>query len=150
MFTPFWLKRVCFSGFTGFYKEFLLIVQHFYSYGLLWKVPLNIKNPHIAAVPVLTYKPVAVDYDYQDLMVYWSDVTLRTISRAFLNGSDSRVVVSGLGSPQGLAVDGVARNLYFTDVDRNTLEVVNLNGSFRRVLFNVIKPYDIALDTWEA
>ena len=111
---------------------------------------MNIKNPHIAAVPVLTYKPVAVDYDYQDLMVYWSDVTLRTISRAFLNGSDSRVVVSGLGSPQGLAVDGVARNLYFTDVDRNTLEVVNLNGSFRRVLFNVIKPYDIALDTWEA
>lgn len=116
------------------------------------KVPLDVKKPHLTAVPVASQTPVAVDYDYQEQKVYWTDLYFGygKISRAYLNGSNVEVLISGLSSPKGLAVDGRARNLYFTDNTRNTLEVSRLDGSYRRKLFTVDSPYDVALDDWEA
>ena len=58
----------------------------------------------------------ALDYHRTDGRIYWSDIELKTISRAFLNGSSLEVVVEfGLDFPKGLAVDWLAGNLYWTD-----------------------------------
>ena len=37
-----------------------------------------------------------MDYDLVEQKVYWTDVRRRTISRAYLNGTDQEVVVSFL------------------------------------------------------
>lgn len=41
-----------------------------------------------------------------------------------------------LGSPEGIAIDHVARLLFWTDSMRDTVEVSKLDGSNRRVLFD--------------
>ena len=79
--------------------------------------------------------PVALAYDVVEGKVYWTDVSTRTISRSFLNGSSQEVIVdTKLQSPNGLAVDIIGRNLYWTDESTNKLEVSKLDGSYRTTL----------------
>lgn len=57
--------------------------------------------------------------------------------RANLDGSGMETVISqGLKTTDGLAVDWVARNMYWTDTGRNTIEVARLDGTSRKVLVN--------------
>lgn len=53
-----------------------------------------------------------------------------------------------LSTPDGIAVDAVGRNLYWTDRGSNRIEVSKLDGSFRKTLVykNLRGPVDIALD----
>ena len=44
------------------------------------------------------------------------------------------VVSSELQLPEGLAVDWLARNLYWTDTGTDRIEVSRLNGSARKIL----------------
>ncbi len=54
-----------------------------------------------------------------------------------LDGSAMETVISqGLKTTDGLAVDWVARNMYWTDTGRNTIEVALLDGTSRKVLVN--------------
>lgn len=46
------------------------------------------------------------------------------------------VISQGLKTTDGLAVDWVARNMYWTDTGRNTIEVARLDGTSRKVLVN--------------
>ena len=43
-------------------------------------------------------RPVAIDYDSIDGMVYWTDIGNSTISRAFLNGTGLQVLLTDLQS----------------------------------------------------
>ena len=80
--------------------------------------------------------------------VYWSDGSRDEIFRALLNGSAQEMVVDQLGTPDGIAVDSVGRNLYWTDRTSNKIEVAKLDGSFRKTLVyeNLYDPLDIVLD----
>lgn len=51
-------------------------------------------------------------------------------------------------SPDGIAVDWVAKNLYWCDKGKNTIEVSKLNGRFRKILINksLEEPRAISLD----
>ena len=51
-------------------------------------------------------------------------------------------------SPDGLAVDIVGRNLYWTDTGTDKLEVSKLDGSYRKALITsgLDEPRDIILD----
>ena len=51
-------------------------------------------------------------------------------------------------TPDGLAVDVVGRNLYWTDTGTNKLEVSKLDGSYRKALITtgLDEPRDIILD----
>lgn len=55
-------------------------------------------------------------------------------------------VSSDLESPEGIAVDHVSRLLFWTDSLRDTVEVSQLDGSQRRVLFHtdLVNPRPIA------
>ena len=70
------------------------------------------------------------------------------MSLAF-SSSDVQVIVSGeVKHPDGVAVDWVARNLYWTDTGTDRIEVSRLNGSSRKVLISehLDEPRAITLD----
>lgn len=44
-----------------------------------------------------------MDFDINDNRIYWTDVKVKAISRAFMNGSDMQKIVEfGLDSPEGM------------------------------------------------
>jgi low density lipoprotein receptor-related protein 5/6 len=94
----------------------------------------------------------ALDFDITDNRIYWTDVKVKAITRAFMNGSRvEKIVEFGLDSPEGMAVDWVAHNLYWADTGSKKIEVARLDGSFRKVLFweQVEEPRSLALDPRE-
>ena len=58
------------------------------------------------------------------------------------------IVSSNVKHPDGVAVDWMGRNLYWTDTGIDKIEVSTLNGSSRKVLIseNLDEPRGIALD----
>ncbi|XP_068625234.1 prolow-density lipoprotein receptor-related protein 1 [Battus philenor] len=103
---------------------------------------------------------VALDMDWAGGCLYWSDVTrlgssIKRVCRAGplrpvpldtprprdplrsleLSSSDYQLVQGAtLQNPDGLAVDWVARNVYWCDKGTDTVEVARLDGAHRRVL----------------
>ena len=66
-----------------------------------------------------------------------------------MNGSSLQAVVQfGLDNPEAMAVDWIARNLYWADEGTRRIEMSRLDGSSRRVLLwqDVHQPRSIALD----
>uniref|UniRef100_A0A672MHT7 Low-density lipoprotein receptor-related protein 6-like n=1 Tax=Sinocyclocheilus grahami TaxID=75366 RepID=A0A672MHT7_SINGR len=94
----------------------------------------------------------AVDYVYEQGLIYWSDVSEEAIKRTLFNGSGpgglQNTVVSSLASPDGLACDWMGNKLYWTDSETNRIEVAELDGTHRKVLFwqDLDQPRAIALD----
>ena len=82
-----------------------------------------------------------MDFHYTKGFIFWTDVTLEKIKRIRVSTGEIEDVVSvGLVKPEGLAVDWVARKLYWTDRrvsewETSRIEVANLDGSNRKVLF---------------
>ncbi|XP_027721928.1 low-density lipoprotein receptor-related protein 2 isoform X3 [Vombatus ursinus] len=78
---------------------------------------------------------VALDFDRVEKRLYWIDLERQVIERMFLNGTNKETVInSNLPAGEGLAVDWVARKLYWLDAYLNCLSVANLDGRFRRKL----------------
>lgn len=92
----------------------------------------------------------ALDFVFIHGLIYWSDVSEEAIKRTEFNqsGSVQNIVISGLLSPDGLACDWLGEKLYWTDSETNRIEVSNLDGSLRKVLFwqELDQPRAIALD----
>ena len=93
---------------------------------------------------------IAVAYHYQDQLLFWTDVSLGKILRKSLKG-DSKVetVVSvGLSRSEGIAIDWVTKKIYWTDSHLKLIEIVNLDGTQRSVLFwdNLDQPRAIVVD----
>ncbi|XP_055017167.1 low-density lipoprotein receptor-related protein 6-like [Boleophthalmus pectinirostris] len=93
----------------------------------------------------------AVDYVFSQGFIYWSDVSEEAIKRTVYNQSGASVVqtvIAGLASPDGLACDWLGNKLYWTDSETNRIEVSELDGSLRKVLFwqELDQPRAIALD----
>eukprot|EP00070_Physeter_catodon_P049843 XP_028356737.1 low-density lipoprotein receptor-related protein 5 [Physeter catodon] len=102
------------------------------------------------AIPLTGVKEAsALDFDASDHHIYWTDVSLKTISRAFMNGSSvEHVIEFGLDYPEGMAVDWMGKNLYWADTGTNRIEVARLDGQFRQVLVwkDLDNPRSLALD----
>ena len=73
-------------------------------------------------------------------MLFYTDVEESILVRSSLNGSDTKVITStDIRVAEGLAVDWIADNLYWTDTYYNTISVSRLNGSSRffiKITFN--------------
>ncbi|XP_057293261.1 low-density lipoprotein receptor-like [Hydractinia symbiolongicarpus] len=81
---------------------------------------------------------VAVALDVDKGMVYWADNVNKTICRTAKNG-DGKVEVlvdTGIDKPEGLAIDWIAKKLYWSDSLYNRISVSNLDGSHVKVLIN--------------
>lgn len=79
---------------------------------------------------------VVLDYHYRKNWLFFADVNLDIIRRVnLLNFTESRVVISTeLQTPNGIAVDWIAENLYWSDTDRKLIEVARLDGTCRKKL----------------
>uniref|UniRef100_A0A672GWZ2 Nidogen 1b n=1 Tax=Salarias fasciatus TaxID=181472 RepID=A0A672GWZ2_SALFA len=121
--------------------------------GKIEGVPLNGRGMETGDAKPVLHVPdqvvIAVAYDCVDKMVYWTDISRPSISRARLTGGDVVTLVSEeLQSPEGIAIDHVARLMFWTDSMRDTVEVSKLDGSQRRVLFDtdLVNPRPIVTD----
>ncbi|XP_022110413.1 uncharacterized protein LOC110989982 isoform X2 [Acanthaster planci] len=96
-------------------------------------------------------RPVAVDYDPVDRMVYWTDVASLPspkISRAYLNGGNQMTLVDSVEVPDGLALDVVARMMYWTDDDLRHVARAPMdgNGTTEIILERLDHPRAIIVD----
>ncbi|XP_023239238.1 low-density lipoprotein receptor-related protein 6-like [Centruroides sculpturatus] len=74
------------------------------------------------------------------------------IRRAYLNGSEQEdLITTEVHHPDGIAIDWIARNLYWTDTGTDRIEVSRLNGTSRKILIteNLDEPRAIVLDPVE-
>ncbi|KAB0404642.1 hypothetical protein E2I00_000650 [Balaenoptera physalus] len=107
----------------------------FTSRAAIHRISLDTNNNDVA-IPLTGVKEAsALDFDVSNHHIYWTDVSLKTISRAFMNGSSvEHVIEFGLDYPEGMAVDWMGKNLYWADTGTNRIEVARLDGQFRQVL----------------
>ncbi|XP_038051809.1 uncharacterized protein LOC119724704 [Patiria miniata] len=136
---------------VSFVTEFPVKAQTEGSYDLVFVA--NLENPpSIFVAPADTFnftlipgfddhehvlRPIAIDYDPVDGMVYWTDVQRRSITRAFVDGTGSVVLLRDLSQPEGLALDVENRMMYWTDTGSDLIERATLDGQERSLVFNL-------------
>ncbi|MCI4383277.1 hypothetical protein PGIGA_G00024480 [Pangasianodon gigas] len=121
--------------------------------GRIDNIPLDGSNMKKEETKTMLHLPdkvvIAVAYDCMDKMVYWTDITQPSISRASVQGGQpTAIITKDLGSPEGIAIDHLSRNMYWTDSVSDRIEVSTLDGQHRRVLFDtdLVNPRAIITD----
>lgn len=133
-------------------EKFLIFAEA--DSGEIYKIPLTVpeKPCYPLKISENISRPIAVDYDLVEDKIYWTDVTLKLVARAFPNGSSVEIIAHiNVDTPDGIAVDFVGRNLYWTDAGTSKIEVSRLDGSLRTALItsSIEKPRAIMLDIQE-
>ena len=84
---------------------------------------------------------VALDFVYVTNRLYWSDVAHEQILGIKLTESHhpgveetDHIVKTNISTPDGIAVDWIHNNLYWTDTGKNLIEVINLDTRMRMTL----------------
>ncbi|XP_055996988.1 low-density lipoprotein receptor-related protein 4-like isoform X3 [Ostrea edulis] len=115
-------------------EKFLL----FASRGSVRRISMDTNDTIDVFLPLKDlHNVIALDYDYKEEKIYYTDVHQDVIKRANFNGSQSEVIVaSNLKTTDGLAVDWIGRNLYWTDTGHDKIEVAWLDGRNRKTLVN--------------
>lgn len=92
---------------------------------------------------------IGVAYDCVEKMVYWTEITSPSISKASIQaGEPTAVITSDLDSPEGIAIDHLSRTMFWTDSVKDHIEVASLDGSQRRVIIDtdLVNPRAIVTD----
>lgn len=107
----------------------------------------------LTAIVNETRSSTALDFHFESGMLFWSDVNDERIYKAPIDEGESKVVVAhgDVVNADGLAVDWIYHHLYWTDAVKNTIEVSDLDGGFRKTLLadGVQQPRSIAVDPLE-
>ncbi|KAF3856478.1 hypothetical protein F7725_017201 [Dissostichus mawsoni] len=101
------------------------------------RIDLN-KGEFSVLVPGLR-NTIALDFHISESALYWTDVVEDKIYRGKLseNGaltSFDVVIQYGLATPEGLAVDWIAGNIYWVESNLDQIEVAKLDGTMRTTL----------------
>uniref|UniRef100_A0A8C9XC92 Nidogen 1 n=1 Tax=Sander lucioperca TaxID=283035 RepID=A0A8C9XC92_SANLU len=92
---------------------------------------------------------IGVAYDCVEKMVYWTEITSPSISKASIQGGEPIAVIrSDVDSPEGIAIDHLGRTMFWTDSMKDRIEVASLDGSQRRVIIDsdLVNPRAIITD----
>lgn len=105
--------------------------------------------PYTADPPVLSglSTPVGIAVSPGTEKVYWVEESAKTIHRANLvNGSADTTLVSGLGDPRYIVLDGLGK-MYWSDAGLDRIERANVDGTKRKTLVSGQPgPYGLAID----
>ncbi|KAJ8392450.1 hypothetical protein AAFF_G00075750 [Aldrovandia affinis] len=121
--------------------------------GRIEHIPLEGQGMKKSEAKTLLHLPdrvvIGVAYDCVEKMVYWTEISGPSISKASLQGGDPVPVIrADLESPEGIAIDHLSRTMFWTDSMRDRIEVASLDGTKRRVLFDtdLVNPRPIVTD----
>ncbi|XP_070148921.1 low-density lipoprotein receptor-related protein 2 [Polyergus mexicanus] len=124
------------------------LVQEFLMYSQQRFIKGRILNPVMegfsdAILPVVSRRArfVGLDYDAHDQYIYYSDVLQDVIYRVHQNATGREIVLASQNEGvEGLAVDWAAKNLYYIDSRKGTLNVLSTrNVTYRRTLLKNLK-----------
>ncbi|KAM9357669.1 low-density lipoprotein receptor-related protein 8 [Symphorus nematophorus] len=110
-----------------------------------------LKSEYAQVVPTLK-NAVALDVDVSTNKMFWCDLYHRKIYSAYINkasdSSQQMTLIDSLHSPEGLAVDWVHKNIYWTDSGNKSISVATGDGRKRKVLIatELSEPRAIAVD----
>lgn len=94
-------------------------------------------------------RAIDVDYHYEKQLIFFTDVEQHKIQSVSMKNllNITTIVSENITSPDGIAVDWVADNLYWTNTGNKKIEVSRLDGTNRKVLIsdNVQDPRSIAV-----
>lgn len=93
--------------------------------------------------------PTAVGFDPVEKVVYYSESFLGIIRRSFLDGTADETIINGVYTKLdglAIAIDYITRNIYFTDNQRDRIDVAAINGMHRTSLISTPWPEGITLD----
>lgn len=95
-------------------------------------------------------RPSTLDYDVKTQFIYYSDVQRYVIEREKFDGSIRETVLdTRINNCEGLAIDWMARNIYWTDEGLSQINVAKLSNVTQRKLLvhgDMFHPRAIALD----
>ncbi|PVD22132.1 hypothetical protein C0Q70_17937 [Pomacea canaliculata] len=95
-------------------------------------------------------RPFAIDYDYINSRIYWTDLDARLIRSARVDGTQSETVLAlgATADAEGLAVDPLSGLLFYTDTGYDIIALVTFAGHQRKVIINtdLQEPRPIVLD----
>ncbi|XP_018054137.1 PREDICTED: nidogen-2 isoform X4 [Atta colombica] len=105
------------------------------------------QNPGNPIYIAYTQMAIALDIDCLGGKAYSSDITGNRIVELSYNGSIAETFIPKVSSPEGLSVDWVSRNIFWTDSGKTTVEVASLVTKKRKVLVSdgLVNPRGIAV-----
>ncbi|KAF5269791.1 hypothetical protein FQA39_LY08572 [Lamprigera yunnana] len=114
---------------------------------------VSLSNTKYTAILKGLHNAIALDYHYEKGLIFWSDVSLDVIRKAYINGTGTTDVIKwGLESPGGVALDWIHDLLFWTDSGTRRIEVATLDGKQRAIVTanELDKPRAIAVHPGEA
>ncbi|KAG8190914.1 hypothetical protein JTE90_014395 [Oedothorax gibbosus] len=130
--------------------EFLLVAE----LNQISRLDLNSEKPELMEIPLHNvHNVVAIDYHYASHCLYWQDTNEEKIYRhcSHPEKENEAVAESNMKSVEGLALDFISNNLYFSDRERSVVEMLKIDssvGQLRRTILNstfIDKPRGIAV-----
>ena len=93
-------------------------------------------------------RAVPVDVHFTLGYIFWSDVRENKIKRSCFDGTKLTIIKDNVGVCDGLAVEWISSQLYWTDTTYNTISVSDLEGNNTLILVSASldEPRGIALD----
>ena len=87
-------------------------------------------NVETLIVGLESNNPFGLAIDRMEGNIYWTNLRIGTIQKAYLDGSHiQNVIATGLDSPAGIALDLQAGKMYLTDYNIDKILRANLDGS---------------------
>ena len=91
---------------------------------------------------------VPLGYDSVNKHLYIGEHTKGRIYRSNYDGSGKKLIISNAINVEGVAIDWIGHNIYWSSFDSHTIEVATLEGKYRKVLvYNAVEnPRGITVD----
>ena len=126
-------------------KKSLLIAEHTRS--VLYHVDMETDPNRAVPLPIDKILGLtAVGFDPIDQKIYYGELGRSIIRRSYLNGTADETIINGVYFANRLAIDYINRNIYYTDSQRNKIDVAAVSGLHRTTLLLTTAPEGIALD----
>ncbi|XP_050433237.1 very low-density lipoprotein receptor-like isoform X1 [Adelges cooleyi] len=111
---------------------------------------ISLDHREMSAIINGTKSATAIDFVFRTGMIFWGDVSEKKIYKAPIDEGRERSVVveSGLSSADGLAVDWIYGHIYWTNAEKDSIELANFEGNMQKTLIKseLKEPRSIAVD----